>query len=172
MAGATTLGITNSTINAPLVNLGTIQSNPGTNAFNSTFANQTGALLRLLGNNGTASLTVASGFTNLGTIEQTGTSWGGSLTVTAGALVNASSGILRVLQGTGSSVSGTLDNQGTITYWNKAAEDAYGFTHAQATGRKAHELLLAAPDFDTYRSALSAGGSWEGELAHTRRDGG
>src|SRR6185503_4805404 len=95
-------------------NLGTIQSNPGTNVFNGSFANQAGALLRLLGNNGNASLTVASGFTNFGTIEQTGTSWGGHLTVTTGALTNASAGILRVLQGASNSVTGTLDNQGTI----------------------------------------------------------
>ena len=34
---------------------------------------------------------------------------------------------------------------GAINYWNKAAEETYGFTAEQACGRKVHELLLAVP---------------------------
>jgi two-component system CheB/CheR fusion protein len=60
---------------------------------------------------------------------------------------------------------------GDISYWNKAAEDTYGFTRDQALGRKAHELLLAAPALESYREELSRQGHWTGELVHTRRDG-
>jgi two-component system, chemotaxis family, CheB/CheR fusion protein len=60
---------------------------------------------------------------------------------------------------------------GDLTYWNKAAEETYGFTHDQAVGRNPHELLMTAPPYETFREALRESGSWNGELVHTRRDG-
>src|SRR3954467_7352731 len=60
---------------------------------------------------------------------------------------------------------------GDATYWNKAAEEAYGFTADQAIGRKAHELLMVVPPYETYRRELLENGHWTGELVQTRRDG-
>jgi two-component system CheB/CheR fusion protein len=59
---------------------------------------------------------------------------------------------------------------GYISYWNKAAEETYGFTSAQALGRKMHELLLAAPSYETFAADLRQNGHWTGEVVHTRRD--
>ncbi len=66
------------------------------------------------------------------------------------------------------------DWDGVITFWNRGAERLYGFTRQEAIGRSSHQLLR------THDAAASAGvlqalardGSWEGELEHTRRDGG
>jgi two-component system CheB/CheR fusion protein len=60
---------------------------------------------------------------------------------------------------------------GYASYWNKAAEETYGFSADQAIGRKTHELLLTTPPFETFRDELAANGHWTGELVHTRRDG-
>jgi len=60
---------------------------------------------------------------------------------------------------------------GAITYWNRGAEEAYGFTKDQALGRKPYELLASAPGPDVFREALREHGHWSGELSHTRRDG-
>jgi two-component system CheB/CheR fusion protein len=60
---------------------------------------------------------------------------------------------------------------GDIGYWNKAAEEIYGFTRDQALGRKLEELLMISPRVETFASQLRAQGHWTGELVHTRRDG-
>jgi two-component system CheB/CheR fusion protein len=60
---------------------------------------------------------------------------------------------------------------GAITYWNKAAEDTYGFTREQALGRKCHELLHTSPPFDSFSSELERERHWSGELIQMRRDG-
>jgi two-component system CheB/CheR fusion protein len=61
--------------------------------------------------------------------------------------------------------------EGPVNYWNKAAEDAYGFTRDQALGRRSHEFLLASPPYDAYAEELRRNGHWTGEIVHTRRDG-
>jgi two-component system CheB/CheR fusion protein len=60
---------------------------------------------------------------------------------------------------------------GEIDYWNKAAEETYGFTREEAIGRKSHELLLTAPAYESFADDLRQRGHWTGELVHTRRDG-
>jgi PAS domain S-box-containing protein len=65
------------------------------------------------------------------------------------------------------------DLDGTIRYWNRGAEELYGWTAAEASGAVIHELLktlhpapLAAIDAQLLRSRR-----WEGDLVHARRDG-
>jgi two-component system CheB/CheR fusion protein len=60
---------------------------------------------------------------------------------------------------------------GDITYWNKAAEETYGFTREQAIGRRVHELLLIDPEYETFAPALRDRALWTGEFVHRRRDG-
>jgi PAS domain S-box-containing protein len=60
-----------------------------------------------------------------------------------------------------------------ITFWNPGAEQLYGWPRSQATGAVSHELLRTV--FPESREAVDAAihrdGRWEGELAHTRRNG-
>jgi two-component system CheB/CheR fusion protein len=60
---------------------------------------------------------------------------------------------------------------GSITYWNRAAEQTYGYTRDQALGRRAHELLLTTPEREVFVDALEAEGAWTGELVKTARNG-
>ena len=66
------------------------------------------------------------------------------------------------------------DMRGIITYWNRAAEELYGWTAEQAVGRVAYEMLRTV--FPAPREQIEAEvlrtGRWEGELVHTRKDGG
>ncbi|HYC47661.1 MAG TPA: chemotaxis protein CheB [Burkholderiales bacterium] len=59
---------------------------------------------------------------------------------------------------------------GATIYWNRAAEETYGFTREQALGRKVHELLMTQPPPAAFIEELRAHGHWTGELVHTRRD--
>ncbi|WP_437972166.1 PAS domain S-box protein [Sorangium sp. So ce260] len=63
---------------------------------------------------------------------------------------------------------------GTITYWNQGAERMYGYAAAQAIGARSHELLRTRfpASLSGIDAALRADGHWQGELEHTRRDGG
>jgi PAS domain S-box-containing protein len=61
----------------------------------------------------------------------------------------------------------------TIVYWNRGAEQLYGFSREDAIGRLSHELLhtehpMTTPEFE---AALEREGEWTGELTHTTRDG-
>ena len=65
-----------------------------------------------------------------------------------------------------------IDDRG-IVYWNRGAEKLYGYTAAEAKGRRADELLqtrapIPVRDID---AQVVHGGSWYGELTHTTRDG-
>jgi two-component system CheB/CheR fusion protein len=60
---------------------------------------------------------------------------------------------------------------GGITYWNRGAEETYGFTKEEALGRKSYELLATSPPPSVFLEALAADGQWIGELTHVGRDG-
>ncbi len=65
------------------------------------------------------------------------------------------------------------DMNGAIRYWNRAAEELYGWTAEQALGRAVHDLLKT--DFpaalEQIEGELMRAGRWEGELLHTKKDG-
>ncbi|HLJ59219.1 MAG TPA: PAS domain S-box protein [bacterium] len=67
----------------------------------------------------------------------------------------------------------TWEVEGTILYWNRGAEDLYGFAPEEAVGRVSHELLRTEyPDgTSAYIQALSKTGRWEGELHQVTRHG-
>ncbi len=59
-----------------------------------------------------------------------------------------------------------------IFYWNRGAQQIYGWSHAEALGQTATELLK--PDsvkFGEARARLIAEGQWEGELTKRTKDG-
>jgi hypothetical protein len=102
------------TVTAPLVNQGTLVSDWFETVVNGPFSNATGATLRV-----ESALTVPGGFTNHGAIELTSDSLNlpATLAVDTGPLVNAPGGSITVLPGGGGAptVSGRIENQGTIT---------------------------------------------------------
>ncbi len=65
------------------------------------------------------------------------------------------------------------DVNDVITYWNRGAEDLYGWSRNEAIGKNSHDLnqtVFPAPLQDI-KAELIRTGRWEGELIHTRRDG-
>ena len=62
---------------------------------------------------------------------------------------------------------------GTITYWNRGAEELYGWSPEQACGNVAQELLQTVfpVPFDQIEEALMRSGRWHGQLLHTTKAG-
>ena len=65
------------------------------------------------------------------------------------------------------------DLNSRVTFWNRGAEQTYGWTAEEAIGRVTHELLQTRfpVSLAAVEAALLEEGGWEGELAHVTRDG-
>jgi len=65
------------------------------------------------------------------------------------------------------------DHRGRIVYWNRGAEEIYGFSAKEALGKITHELLqtMHPENFEKIRKKLERHDHWSGELIHTRKDG-
>ena len=60
-----------------------------------------------------------------------------------------------------------------LTYWNRGAEDCYGWTRKEAIGKHPQELLrtIYPKPIDQILGELLENHKWEGELTRTKRDG-
>jgi two-component system cell cycle sensor histidine kinase/response regulator CckA len=67
----------------------------------------------------------------------------------------------------------SIDWNGTIRFWNRGAEQMYGWTRAEALGKISHNLLQTRfPEpLQQITGRLASQGHWEGDLVQTRRDG-
>jgi PAS domain S-box-containing protein len=65
------------------------------------------------------------------------------------------------------------DPQGTILFWNRGAEDLYGWTRDEALGQCSHALLHTQfpQPLETIEAEVLRTGYWEGELIQARQDG-
>jgi PAS domain S-box-containing protein len=65
------------------------------------------------------------------------------------------------------------DMHDSITYWNRGAEDRYGWVRDEAVGKVSHELMqtIFPSPLKEINAELLRSGRWEGELLHTKRDG-
>lgn len=60
-----------------------------------------------------------------------------------------------------------------IIYWNRGAEELYGWTSTEAVGRMSHELMQTVfpMPLEQITAELHSTGRWEGELVHTKKGG-
>ena len=65
------------------------------------------------------------------------------------------------------------DLEGRVLFWNRAAEELYGWTRVEALGRELHSLLETEfpRPFESIKVELLELGRWEGQLSHRRWDG-
>lgn len=65
------------------------------------------------------------------------------------------------------------DNCDAILYWNRGAEQLYGWTASEAVGRKTSDLLgtVFPGSKEAVQAQLLQDGRWEGQLRHTKKDG-
>src|SRR6266540_6364858 len=65
------------------------------------------------------------------------------------------------------------DMSDVITYWNRGAQELYGWTAEEAIGKCAHQLLqtIFPMPIDEIRAELLRAGRWEGEIEKTKADG-
>jgi PAS domain S-box-containing protein len=64
------------------------------------------------------------------------------------------------------------DMRDVITYWNRGAEEQYGWSREQARGKVAHQLLQTRfpESLEVIMAKLTRTGRWEGDLVHTKRN--
>jgi len=62
---------------------------------------------------------------------------------------------------------------GTISFWNDAASETYGWNKSETLDKVCHELLhtVFPESLSSIEAVLFTRNRWEGELIHTRRDG-
>jgi PAS domain S-box-containing protein len=65
------------------------------------------------------------------------------------------------------------DINDVITFWNRGAEELYGWESEQAVGKVTHQLMqtIFPARLEVINAELLRTGRWEGELVHTKRDG-
>jgi PAS domain S-box-containing protein len=65
------------------------------------------------------------------------------------------------------------DVDSVILFWNRGAQETYGWSPAEACGNISHQLLSTQfqEPFENWQEKLLSRGSWEGELVHLRKDG-
>jgi PAS domain S-box-containing protein len=65
------------------------------------------------------------------------------------------------------------DPEDRITYWNKGAEELYGWTRDEALGQVTHSLFQTTftEPLPSIVASLRRDKRWEGELTHTRKNG-
>lgn len=65
------------------------------------------------------------------------------------------------------------NREGVLLFWNRGAEELYGWTAHEVEGHVVHELLKTEfPEpLAAIQVALNTAGQWQGELIHTRKDG-
>jgi PAS domain S-box-containing protein len=65
------------------------------------------------------------------------------------------------------------DMTDVITYWNRGAEELYGWTKEEAVNKISHQLTqtIFPAQLAEINAELLLTGRWEGELTHTKRDG-
>jgi diguanylate cyclase (GGDEF)-like protein/PAS domain S-box-containing protein len=79
----------------------------------------------------------------------------------------------RLLDAVGQSVIAT-DLEGKVLYWNRAAEELYGWSSEEALGHRLRDLTLSEELLDqaeVVASHLRAGRTWSGETLLRRKDG-
>src|SRR5262249_10207855 len=65
------------------------------------------------------------------------------------------------------------DVNDAVTYWNRGAEETYGWTKEEALGKVSHLLLQTVfpKPLEEIKADLISRGRWDGEVIHARRDG-
>jgi PAS domain S-box-containing protein len=65
------------------------------------------------------------------------------------------------------------DMNDLITFWNRGAEELYGWSRDEAIGKVTHELIrtVFSEPLQDIKAAVIRDNRWEGELIHTKRDG-